>query len=126
MGSEEVDIRVEMASYIKALMSDAQFYGWECTNAFHRVWLKQLEKGRCTWFDEEATLQFCRTLIWHPACSSPASNNVTRNSPRTRQRCSQTSYSAPVKRGTKACQAFNQGNCDNKATHGNLQHICFY
>ena len=51
MDSKEADIRVQMASHLKALMSDAQLYGWERTRAFHGVWLKQLEQGRCTWFD---------------------------------------------------------------------------
>ena len=43
MDSEEEDIRVQMTSYLKSLMSDAQLYGWEFTRAFHRVWLNQLE-----------------------------------------------------------------------------------
>ena len=71
MDSEEVDIRVQMPSHLKALMSDAQLYGWARTRAFHRVWLNQLEQGRCTWFNEEAKMQFRQTLVWHRARSSP-------------------------------------------------------
>ena len=47
MDSEEADIRIQMASHLKGLMSDAQYYGWDCTRAFHGVWLNQLEQGRC-------------------------------------------------------------------------------
>ena len=44
MDSEEADIRVQMASHLKALISDAQLYGWESTRALHRVWL-----NCCSW-----------------------------------------------------------------------------
>ena len=77
MDSEEADIRVQMASHLKGLMSDAQLYGWHRTRAFHGIWLNQVEQGRCTRFDEEAKMQFCRMLIWHPAHSSPTCTNAT-------------------------------------------------
>ena len=67
-------------------------------------------------------MQFHRTLIWHLARPSP-SHPTTRTSPRTRQCWSQASYNAPVKPGTKACPAYNQGKCDNKTTHANLKHL---
>ena len=35
MDSEEADIRVQMASSLKGLMSDAVLYGWDLTGAFH-------------------------------------------------------------------------------------------
>ena len=126
MDSKEVDIRRQMASHLKALMSDAQLYGWKCTRAFHVVFCNQLEQGRCTWFDEEAKMQFRRTLVWHPAHSSNACTNATRTSPKSRQRHSQASYNASVKPGTKACRAFNQGKCDNQASHGKQHYICAY
>ena len=85
MESEEADIRVQIASHLKGLMSDVQLYGWDRSREFHGVWLIQLEQGRCTWFDEEAKIQFRRTLIWHPAHSSPACTNATRTLSKTRQ-----------------------------------------
>ena len=39
MDSEEADIRVQMASHLKGLISDAQLYGWDRTRPFHWVWL---------------------------------------------------------------------------------------
>ena len=47
MVGEEVAIKKTMAAHLKELMSKAEVYGWECTRAFHGVWLNQLEQGRC-------------------------------------------------------------------------------
>ena len=79
MDSEEADIRVQMDSHLKALMSDAQLYGWKCTRAFHGVWLNQLEQGRCTLFDEEAKLQFHRMLVWHLARTYQCHQDITQD-----------------------------------------------
>ena len=92
MDSEEAEIRVQKTSHLKTLISDAQLYGWNHTRAIHGVWLNQLEQGRCTWFNKETKMQFHRTLVWHPAHSSPASTNATRT------------YNA-----CQACQAWNHG-----------------
>ena len=67
MDSEEADIRVHMASHLKSLMADAQLYRWEHIRAFHGMWLNQLEQERCTWFNEDAKMQFHWMLIWERA-----------------------------------------------------------
>ena len=95
MDSEKADIRDQLASHLKCLMSDAQLYVWDRRRAFHGVWLNQLEQGRCTGFGEGAQMQLCKhsSGIWpiHPLPSRPH--------PR--------SGRGPVKSGTKACRAFN-------------------
>ena len=101
MESKEADIKVKMAAHLKDLMSDAQVYGWDRTKVFNGIWLNQFEQGRCTWYDEDDKMQFCRTLIWHLACPSPSHPTTTRASPRTRQQ--QTSQLQ------RPCQAWNHG-----------------
>ena len=124
MGSEEADIRVQMASHLKALMSDAQLYDWEHTRAFHGVWLNQLEQGKCTWFDVGANLQFRRTFSSGTLIPFMYQHHQDFIQDQTEEQPG--SYNCPVKHRTKACRAFNQGKYHNKAAHGNLQHICSY
>ena len=126
MDTEEASIKAKMSAHLKYLMSDTQLYSWEHTRAFHGIWLNQLEQDRCTWFDEEAKLQFHRSIVWHSACTSPSHPTISRTSPRIRQCRSQASHNAPVKPGTKACKAFNEGKYGKQMAHASLQHICSY
>ena len=126
INTEEAGIKAKMYTHLNDLMSNAQLYGWKRTWNFHWVWLNQFEQGRCTWLDEEAKPQFCRSLIWHLARTSPSCPNISRTSRRTRQHRNQASYNAAAKPGTNRCKAFNEGKCDKQMTNASLQHICSY
>ena len=48
------------------LMVDATIYSWEPVQAFHAIWLQQLENGHAEWGDEVKKLEFRRALVWNP------------------------------------------------------------
>ena len=50
-------------------MADIELYGWDKVRAFHTVSLNQMEQGRASWDNQEATLRLRRALVWHPAAT---------------------------------------------------------
>ena len=111
-----------MVTHFEELMCDAQLYGWQRVRAFHGVWLNQLEQGRATWQDEEK-LRFRCAIVWHPATSSSATSSATRPSGGWKTHKAESEYNAPARPGTKACEAYNEGRCNNGAAHPDQLHI---
>ena len=73
MEVHEGPIRQMIATYLKAVMSDAELYGWDRARAFHSIWLNQLEQRHCTWMDDEEKLRFRCSPGWHPVSFIPLS-----------------------------------------------------
>ena len=46
MKDEEWAIKERMPTHLDDFMSNAELYSWECTKAFHGVWLNQHERGK--------------------------------------------------------------------------------
>ena len=46
MNSQDSSIKHRMAEHLKDLMSDAEMYGWDRTEAFHGVWMNHIEQGQ--------------------------------------------------------------------------------
>ena len=114
MDSEERPIRKKMVAHLKALMSDAQLYGWDRARTFYGVWLNQL--------------RFRRALVWHLAPPSLSAAATTRTLARTNQ-CSNkspTKYNALARPGTKACKAYTEMGCLQGGKHPKHQHICSF
>ena len=129
MDTEEWFIRQKMIAHLNDLMCDAHLYGWDHARTFHGVWLNQLEQGHCTWMDEEEKLQFCRTLIFHPASSSsPSTPPTTRALGKTSQHShkSPTEYNTTARPGTKACQAYTIMDATGGGGAPEHEHICSF
>ena len=60
----------KMMQHLEEIMGDVDLYGWEHVNAYHGVWLNQLEQGRFTLNDTDAKLKFFRALVWYAATAT--------------------------------------------------------
>ena len=59
------DIRALMSTPLVELIADAGLYGWEAVQAFHAVWLQQMEQGQARWKDAQLKLEFRCSMVWH-------------------------------------------------------------
>ena len=59
MQSEDTNTQGKITQHLEELMGDCNLYGWDKVQAFHGVWLNQMEQRCLLWKDSEAKLKFC-------------------------------------------------------------------
>ena len=59
MHSEDSDTKDKIAQHLEELMRQSDLYVWEKVQAYHGVWLNQIEQDRLYWNDSEEKLKFC-------------------------------------------------------------------
>ena len=55
-------------------MPDAAIHGWEPVQAFHAIWLQQLENVWAEWANKAKRFEFRRALVWNVQPNQP--NNL--------------------------------------------------
>ena len=69
--TQDHSVKQKMGDHLKYLMSGAEIYRWEKTQAFHGVWMNQIKQGWCTW-EDGSDGPCCGTLpSLHPQLEGP-------------------------------------------------------
>ena len=127
MEGENQAVKSQVARHLQQLTADTELYGWDKVMWHDKVmWLNQLEQGQATWRDEEAKTRFRQALIWHPATTVTLAVTMSAPLPLKKQTRDYQIYNAPAEPGSKAYQAFNQGNCLDGTAHPKDLHVCSY
>ena len=111
METKKLDVHPLIAQHLQELVVDVELYIWDPVKAFHAMWLQQLEYGRVTRADEDAT-----------GAPSPASASFQQ--PQKKSAKEGQAYNILAKPGSRVCAAFNIGTCTDATPHHKDLHVC--
>ena len=117
-------VKLHMSKHLKELMADAEVYGCNPVRDYHAVWLQQIENGRAKWSNEDAKLEFHRSLVWHTAPPATSDKLAATASPPKKPTKERIATIITAKPGTKASSAFNKDGCTQQDEYPTYLHIC--
>ena len=131
MALESEMIKQLILAHLQESIEDGEEYGWSVVLSCHAVWLQYLQQGHAMCRDHVTKLKLRHALVWHrvaPSTKAPSASSQPLRQPSAGNRSQKKigPYSEPAKPRSKACAAFNKGQCVDNTWHPADLHVCSY
>ena len=127
---DDQDTNGRILTHLQELLADGEAYGWPVVLVYHAAWLQHLQQGLAMWRDHNTKLKLRHALVWHRVTPNPKASATSaqpcKQPANVRNQRRQGPFSEVAQPETKACAAFNKGQCVDGTAHPDALHVCRY